>query len=98
MKCSIVGITLNPDDAKLAAVCLLLNEEDLSVLSEAEVEAYQGPTFEENELDCRDLHVVYRDGFACVNFINERGERVNYDYPIQSLKRIKRITNDFVVH
>lgn len=95
MKCSMVQITLNPDDARRAASARLCNPEDDGITTQAEAEAYQGSTFTENKHDCIDLHLVYRDGLACVNFVTETGERKNYDYPIHSLKRISHIANQF---
>ena len=94
MKCSVVKITLNPDSAKRAAKARLANPEDARLMTVEEAELYQGAEFEENPVSCIDLHIVYRDGFACVNFINEEGVRVNYDYPIHTLARISRKSNE----
>lgn len=91
MKCKEVRITLFPADALRAGMARLANEEDLGVTTKEQAEAYQGSTFLQNDADCKDLHVVYRDGLACVNFIDERGERRNYDYPIAQLKRISHV-------
>ncbi|CAM0030042.1 hypothetical protein VPHD530_0034 [Vibrio phage D530] len=95
MKCSEVKITLNPDDARRAASARLCNVEDEGITTAAQAEAYQGAVFTENPVDCINLHLVYRDGLACVNFVNEEGIRVNYDYPIHSLKRISHKANEF---
>lgn len=94
MKCTVIQLTLFADDAHEAAVARLLNEDDTGVTTEAEVDAYQGPTFTENKHNCIDLRLVYRDGMAWVNFINEEGVRVNYDYPIHSIKRCKHKANE----
>lgn len=98
MKCSVVKITLNPDDALRAGKARLANSDDYGVTTEEQSENFQGSTFEENQVDCIELHLVYRDGLACVNFINEEGVRVNYDYPIHSLKRISHKANGVTVH
>ncbi len=95
MKCSEVKVTLNPDDARRAASARLCKEDDQGVTTHAEAEAYQGAVFTENTVTTIDLHLVYRDGLACVNFVNEEGVRVNYDYPIHSLKRISHKANAF---
>lgn len=95
MKCSVVQVTLNPDDARRAASARLRNPDDDGITTHEQAEAYQGSTFEENQVDTIDLHLVYRDGLACVNFVNEEGVRVNYDYPIHSLKRIMHKANAF---
>jgi len=94
MKCSVVRITLNSDAARRAAGNRLCKTEALGITTEAQAVAYQGAEFKENTVDCIDLHVVYRDGFVCVNFINEEGVRINYDYPTQTLVRVKRESNE----
>lgn len=98
MKCSEVKITLNPDDAEQAASNRLCNPDDLGVTTQEQKAVYQGAVFTENQVDCIELHLVYRDGLACVNFVNEEGVRVNYDYPIHSLKRISHKANGVTVH
>ncbi len=95
MKCSEVKVILNPGDARRDASVRLCNPNDDGITTQAEAEAYQGEVFTENKHDTIDLHLVYRDGLACVNFINEEGVRVNYDYPIHSLKRIMHKANSF---
>lgn len=92
MKCKLVELILNPEDAARAGAARLAKEDDNDVVTEEQAKAYRGASFVEGE-GCQSLHVVYRDGLACVNFVNEAGERVNYDYPIHTLKRIKRISN-----
>lgn len=91
MKCTQVRITLFPEDALRAGLCRLAKEDDEGVVTREQAEAYRGVEFNENGTDCSNLHLVYRDGLACVNFENENGERVNYDYPIHSLKRVSHI-------
>lgn len=59
------------------------------------IDAEHQPTFTENTESCIDLHLVYRDGMACVNFVNEEGIRVNYDYPICRIKRCAHKANSF---
>lgn len=96
MKCSEIQIILKKELARDAGVARLLNEDDDGVTTEADVEAYTGARFEENQVDCMDLHIVYRDGIACINFVDEQGVRVNYDYPIHTLNRIKHKANEFL--
>lgn len=96
MKCRVVYLTLDSVSARSAASKRLCNPDDTGVTTHEEAELYQGPTFEENGSDCIDLHIVYRDGLCCVNFINEDGVRINYDYPICTLKRIKHEANEFL--
>ena len=93
MKCSEVKITLSHDNAARAASNRLCNPEDLGITTQAQKDAYQGSVFIENQVDCIELHLVYRDGLACVNFVNEEGVRVNYDYPIHTLVRISHKAN-----
>ena len=98
MKCSEVKVTLNPEDARRAASVRLCNPDDLGVTTHEQAEAYQGSTFLEDGVSCIGLHLVYRDGLACVNFMNEEGVRVNYDYPIHSIKRISHKANSSLLH
>lgn len=98
MKCSEVKITLNPDDAARVASTRLCNPLDLGITTQEQKEAFQGAVFKENQVDCIKLHLVYRDGLACVNFVNEEGVRVNYDYPIHSLVRVSHKANFKQVH
>lgn len=93
MKCSLIELILAPEDAKAAGAARLAKEDDNEVTTQEQAAAYRGACFTENPETTRDLHLVYRDGLACVNFINEDGVRVNYDYPLAGLKRIKRIAN-----
>ena len=95
MKCSEVKVTLPAQDARRAAVFRLCNQEDDSITTPQEVDEYKGPTFIENGEDTTDLHILYRDGMACINFENEDGVRVNYDYPINSVKRISHKANEY---
>ena len=94
MKCTLIQITLFADDAREAAVARLLNEDDLGITTDAEVEAYQGPIFIEDSVNCIDLRLVYREGIAWVNFVDATGVRVNYDYPVHSFKRCKHKASD----
>lgn len=96
MKCSIVRVTLNTQDALNAGKARLGKRSDSGVTTEEEAESYTGAVFEEDGLKCTDLHIMYRDGMACVNFLNEEGVRVNYDYPICSVKRIAHKENAFL--
>ncbi len=93
MKCSIVNVIFNKEDAKAAGLARLNNPEDLGVTTQEQADNYNGVTFVENAESTDDLHLVYRDGFACVNFIDEEGVRVNYDYPVHSIKRVKHKSN-----
>lgn len=95
MKCSEVGIILQPEDAIKAGSARLRKEDDDFITTQEAAEAYLGPTFVENNTDTVDLHLVYRDGMACVNFVNEDGVRINYDYPIETLKRVHHKANKF---
>lgn len=89
MKCSFVQLTLLPAVAAIAAQARLENPEDTGVQTEEQAAAYKGATFQENDSTCKDLHVVYRDGFVMVNFVDEEGVRINYDYPTHQLSRVK---------
>lgn len=91
MKRSEVHLILKPEFALAAGKSRLLNEEDMSVQTDKEAREYKGASFIENEEDCIELHIVYVGGMACVNFLNEDGVRVNYDYPIDTLARIKTL-------
>lgn len=93
MKCKVVEIILKPEDAKAAGRARLAKEDDTEITSTMQAETYRGPVFIENDTTTKALHLMYRDGVACVNFENEEGDRVNYDYPIADLKRIKHIAN-----
>ena len=93
MKCKLIELILQPADAKAAGQARLVKEDDNEVTTQEQAAAYRGPVFVENFDTTVDLHVVYRDGMACVNFLNEQGERVNYDYPLCQVKRIKRIAS-----
>lgn len=90
MKCSFVQITLPEKEAALAAKARLDNPDDTGVETEEQAASYKGATFKEDGESCSDLHVVYRDGFVQVNFDNEEGVRINYDYPILKVNRVKR--------
>lgn len=90
MKRSEVEIILNPEDAARAGAARLAKEDDNDITTEEQANQYRGAHFIEGE-GCGELHLLYRDGMACVNFINEEGKRVNYDYPIHTLKRVKHI-------
>lgn len=89
MKCRFVQIILLAEVASIAAQARLDNQEDTGIQTEEQAAAYKGATFQENDSTCKDLHVVYRDGFVMVNFVDEEGVRINYDYPTHQLGRVK---------
>ena len=93
MKCSEVVVTLFPADALRAGMARLANVEDTDIATLEQAENYRGAVFTENLTTTIDLPGVDRDGLACVNFVYEEGVRVNYDYPIHSLKRISHKAN-----
>lgn len=89
MKVSTVRVILAALDAAIAGQKRLINVEDGDVTTAEQAEEYTGPTFVEGEGSCIcDLHVIYREGMVLINFVNEEGDRVNYDYPIHSIKRV----------
>lgn len=92
MKARLIQIHLMPGHARLAGAARLANPDDPEVRTEEQAAAYPGPTFLEGP-STDDLHVVYRDGFVCVNFIDDNRERVNYDFPMSTVSRVKRVAN-----
>ncbi|AWD90603.1 hypothetical protein [Pseudomonas phage Njord] len=91
MKARLVQLILAPQPRTAAAAARRANGNDPLVFDADSQDKFLGPVFEENGTDTTDLHVVYRDGFVCVNFIDENKERVNYDYPLSQVNRVKRI-------
>ncbi|QBJ01035.1 hypothetical protein [Aeromonas phage HJG] len=89
MKASHIAVLLLPQFAAPAGLARLAKDDDAEVTTREQAEAYRGPVFNE-DTGTEDLHVVYRDGFVCVNFLNEWGERVNYDYPMHTVARVHR--------
>lgn len=87
MKVTRVRITLDPEQAKIAGGIRLADVADDGVTSFEEAQNYRGPEFIEGP-GCADLHVVYREGFVCVNFVDETGYRINYDYPRHVTRRV----------
>lgn len=90
MKARLVQIHLHPDHAARAGQARLRKQDDSLVTTVEQAVQYTGPTFAEGP-GTADLHVVYRDGFVCVNFLDENKDRVNYDFPERSVVRVKRI-------
>lgn len=90
MKARLVQIHLNPAGAIRAGHARLAKADDAEVTTVEQADSYTGPTFVEG-VGTEDLHVVYRDGFVCVNFRDAAGDRVNYDFPEHSVVRVKRI-------
>ncbi|AWD90740.1 hypothetical protein [Pseudomonas phage Alpheus] len=90
MKASLVQIHLQPSAANRAGHARLAKVDDDLVTTEAQADSYTGPTFVEGP-GCGDLHVVYRDGFVCVNFVDDQGHRANYDFPTHTVARVKRL-------
>lgn len=90
MKARLVQIHLALAVAAVAGAARLAKEDDLEVVTETQAREYTGPTFQEGP-GTEDLHVVYRDDFVCVNFLDERNQRVNYDFPVHTVGRVKRI-------
>lgn len=88
MKCKFIQIHFKPDTASVASQSLVKR----GLLKVHEASAFEGPVFQEGVNGTRDLHIVYRDGMACVNYIDEtlNNERVNYDYSLAGIGRVKR--------
>lgn len=91
MKCKLVELILNPEDAARAGAARLAKEDDMDVTTQEQAKAYRGSCFVQDGIGCKELHIKYFDGVACVNFKNEDNEHVSYDYPLHTLKRVKRI-------
>lgn len=91
MKRNYIQVILRQPFALEAGAARLDNEDDVGITSIEEARAYKGSTFEEDDEGCKDLHIVYQGGMACINFINEDGVRVNYDYPTDTIGRIKTL-------
>lgn len=89
MKARGVQIHLIAACAIAAGHARLAKADDDVVTTEAQADAYTGPVFVEGA-GTEDLHVVYRDGFVCVNFKDDNGDRANYDFPLHTVARVKR--------
>lgn len=90
MKAAVVQIHLNSANRIAAGHARLAKTDDLEVVTVEQADQYTGPTFVEGP-GTRDLHVVYRDGFVCVNFKDDHGHRCNYDFPVHTVVRVKRV-------
>lgn len=89
MKRSYIQLILKKPYALEAGKARLANEADDLIQTEAEAKEYRGATFVEDDSGCKELHMVYANSVACINFENEEGIRVNYDFPLDTLGRIK---------
>ncbi|AWD90649.1 hypothetical protein [Pseudomonas phage Nerthus] len=89
MKARGVQIHLIAACAAAAGAARLAKSDDEVVTTAEQAKAYTGPVFVEGP-GTEDLHVVYRDGFVCVNFKDDKGDRANYDFPMHTVARVKR--------
>lgn len=89
MKRSNIQVILKPAFALAAGLARLNNEEDSLVVTPEQAREYQGSSFEEGTEGCTDLHILYVGGMACINFKDEQGNRKNYDYPVDTIARIR---------
>lgn len=91
MKCSLIKLTLVAVAAAAAGSARLADVDDKVITTPEEAEGYTGYTLVEDNEKVKDLHILYRDGMACINYHDENGKRVNYDYPLHSIARIKHL-------
>lgn len=91
MKCSLIKLSLVASAALAAGFARLDNPDDKVVTTEKEARNYRGFVIEEDGVSVSDLHVICREGFVVINFIDETGSRVNYSYPTHTVARVKHL-------